>query len=207
MQAPVDPQLERWNERFAAEDYYFGKEPNRFLAAHAHLLKAGQSALAIADGEGRNGVWLAERGLEVLSLDFSPEALAKARRLAAERKVRLELQKADLALWPWPEARFEVAVAIFIQFADPALRSIIFAGLKKCLKPGGLLLLHGYRPEQLEYKTGGPPYVENLYTEEMLRASFADMELLELSTYDEAIHEGRGHAGMSALIDLVARKL
>src|SRR5208282_3235910 len=120
--------LERWNERFAAEDYYFGKEPNRFLAAHAHLLKAGQSALAIADGEGRNGVWLAERGLEALSLDFSPAAIAKARRLAAERKVTLAFEEADLARWSWPERHFDAAIAVFIQFAGPALRDTIFAG-------------------------------------------------------------------------------
>jgi len=202
----LDSPLEHWNQRFASEDYYFGKEPNRFLAAHASLLRPGQKALAIADGEGRNGVWLAERGLDVLSVDFSPAALAKARRLAAERKVGLAFEEADLARWSWPERHFDVAVAVFIQFAGPALRETIFAGLKRCLKPGGLLLLHGYRPKQLDYGTGGPPHVENLYTEEMLRAAFADMRIIELSAYDVPIYEGKGHAGMSALIDLVARK-
>lgn len=202
----LDSPLEHWNQRFAAEEYYFGKEPNRFLAAHAALLKPGQRALAIADGEGRNGVWLAERGLEVLSVDFSPAALQKARRLAAERGVAMTFEEADLARWNWPEERFDVAVAVFIQFAGPELRGTIFAGLRKCLKPGGLLLLHGYRPKQLEYATGGPPHAENLYTEEMLRAAFAEMKIVELRGYDAPIYEGKGHAGMSALIDLVARK-
>jgi hypothetical protein len=96
--------------------------------------------------------------------------------------------------------------AIFIQFAGPALRDRIFAGLRRALKPGGLLLLQGYRPKQLEYKTGGPPIAENLYTEELLRAAFADLNILELRSHDDAIREGRGHDGMSALIDLVARR-
>ncbi len=197
---------EHWDQRFAAEGYLFGKEPNRFVAAHAHLLQPGQKLLAVADGEGRNGVWLAERGLAVHAIDFSPNALAKTRLLAAERKATLEIEEADLARWAWPEQRFDAVLAVFIQFAGPALRETIFAGIKKCLKPGGLLLLHGYRPKQLEYRTGGPSSVENLYSEVLLRASFADMEILKLRAYDESIREGSGHNGMSALIDLVARK-
>jgi SAM-dependent methyltransferase len=133
-------------------------------------------------------------------------ALAKARKLAAERGVTLRTEEADLATWRWPEAGFDLVVAIFIQFAAPALRERIFAGLKRALRPGGLLLLQGYRPKQLEYKTGGPPLVENLYTEELLRAAFADLEIVSLRSHDDVIHEGTGHDGMSALIDLVARK-
>jgi len=205
MSLPASPR-EHWNQRFGTEDYLFGREPNRFLAAHAHLLEPGRKLLAIADGEGRNGVWLAERGLEVLSLDFSAKAQAKARRLAAERKVSVTFEEADLAQWAWPTARFDAVAAIFFQFADPALRGRIFAGIKQCLKPGGMLFLQGYRPEQLQYKTGGPSQPEKFYTEELLRANFADMDILELSAYDEAIHEGSGHDGMSALIGMVARK-
>jgi cyclopropane fatty-acyl-phospholipid synthase-like methyltransferase len=199
--------LERWNARFASDDYHFGKEPSRFIKVHAHYLKPGQSVLAIADGEGRNGVWLAEQGLRVHSIDFSPLALDKARKLAAERKVELTIEQADLSSWSWPTRRFDAVVAIFIQFADPALRRAVFTGIKQCLKPGGRFLLHGYRPKQLDYKTGGPPQVENLYTEEMLRDAFADMRILELTSYDTEIREGVGHAGMSALIDLVTEKV
>jgi len=202
----LDTPREHWNARFAAEDYYFGTEPNRFLREHAGLLPKQGRVLAVADGEGRNGVWLAERSLDVLAIDFSPVALAKSRKLAAERGVSLATEEADLNTWAWPEGAFEAVVAIFIQFAAPALRDKIFAGMKRALKPGGLLLLQGYRPKQLEYKTGGPPIAENLYTEELLRSAFADLEILELRSHDEAIHEGRGHDGMSALIDLVARK-
>jgi SAM-dependent methyltransferase len=202
----LDNPREHWNARFAADDYYFGTEPNRFLREHAALLPKSGRVLAVADGEGRNGVWLAQRGLDVLSIDFSPVALAKAAKLAGERGVKLSTEEADLDTWVWPDAAFETVAAIFIQFAGPVLRDRIFAGLKRALKPGGLLLLQGYRPKQLEYKTGGPPIAENLYTEELLRAAFADLNILELRSHDDAIREGRGHDGMSALIDLVARR-
>jgi SAM-dependent methyltransferase len=197
--------LQRWNERFAGEDYLFGTEPNAFLAAECHRLAAGETVLALADGEGRNGVFLARQGLDVTSVDLSPVALAKARRLAARHGVALSTVCADLARWDWGGPRFDAAVAIFIQFASPALREAIFARIKGVLKPGGLVLLQGYRPEQLGYGTGGPPDVENLYTEAMLRAAFADCAILHLRAHDSVIREGRGHNGMSALIDLVAR--
>jgi SAM-dependent methyltransferase len=206
MNTTLDNRRDCWNARFATDGYLFGTEPNVFLREHAALLPKSGRVLAVADGEGRNGVWLARQGLDVLSIDFSPVALTKARALARERGVKLETAEADLGKWRWPKAAFTAVVAIFIQFAGPALRDRIFAGVKKALKPGGLLLLQGYRPKQLEYKTGGPPIAENLYTEELLRAAFADLEILALVSHDDEIHEGRGHAGMSALIDLVARK-
>lgn len=199
-------ELERWNTRFSAPGYLFGAAPNRFLASKRNLLKKGESALCVADGDGRNSVWLAEQGLEVTAFDFSPVAVDKARRLAAERGVAVSFEVADVYGWRWPQAAFDVAAAIFVQFADPAMRSFMFERMARALKPGGLLLLQGYRPKQLEYKTGGPPIAENLYTEELLRSAFADSDILELRSHDEPIHEGRGHDGMSALIDLVARK-
>lgn len=200
------PEFERWQQRFAAPGYLFGTAPNAFLKAHAHLLHKGQRALSIADGEGRNGVFLAEQGLDVLSLDFSPAAQEKARKLAAERGVTLRVEQADLTTWAWPAAQFDVVVGIFFQFATPAERVHIFAGIKQALKPGGLLLLEGYRPKQLEYKTGGPSKIENLYTRELLEAAFADFASIEIREYDAEIQEGAGHGGMSALIDLVGRK-
>jgi len=199
-------ELERWNARFAGEGYLFGTEPNVFLVSQRGRLKPGVKALAVSDGEGRNGVWLAQQGLEALSVDFSPTALEKARRLASQRGVTLTTVCADLAAWDWAGRQFDAVVAVFIQFAPPALRDVIFRGLKQSLVPGGLLMLEGYRPKQLEYKTGGPPYVENLYTAALLRDAFADMRVLHLAEYDAEIAEGEGHRGMSALIDLVAQK-
>ena len=196
-----------WDQRFAkAEGYLFGSEPNRFLAAEVHRFKPGHRVLCLADGEGRNGTFLAGRGQDVLSVDISPVALAKARALAAERGVALKFEEANLATWDWPVDAFEGVVAIFIQFAGPALRGRIFRNIEACLKPGGLLLIEGYRPEQLAYGTGGPPDAENMYTEALLREAFAGLEILSLRAYDAAIWEGMAHKGMSALIDMVAAK-
>jgi cyclopropane fatty-acyl-phospholipid synthase-like methyltransferase len=200
------PEFERWQERFAAPGYLFGTAPNTFLKNHAHLLKKGEKALSIADGEGRNGVFLAEQGLDVLSIDFSPVAQEKARKLAAERGVTLKVEQADILNWDWPAEAFDVVVGVFFQFTGPEGRAKIFAGIKKTLKPGGLLLLEGYGPKQLEYKTGGPPHLENLYTRELLEKAFADFSSVDVREYDAEINEGSGHGGMSALVDLVGRK-
>lgn len=195
-----------WDERYSAQGYIFGTAPNAFLVSQAARLQAGQSALAVADGEGRNGVWLAQQGLQVLSVDSSGVAQAKAAKLAAERGVTLQFENADMLAWDWGDARFDVIVAIFIQFADPAGRARQFEGIRRALKPGGLLLLQGYTPRQLEYKTGGPPAAENMYTESMLREWFGDWDLQHLCEHDDVIHEGSHHSGMSALIDLAAYK-
>jgi SAM-dependent methyltransferase len=197
---------DRWDMRYSAEEYLFGTSPNAFLASQRHLLKPGHKALAIADGEGRNGVWLAEQGLEVTAVDFSPVALDKARRLAESRGVHVSFVQADLASWVWEADRFDVVAAIFIQFADPTLRKAIFRGIRRTLVPGGLLFLQGYRPEQMRYGTGGPPHAENMYSTAMLRKAFPDFDILNLTEHDSVIEEGDGHHGMSALVDLVARK-
>lgn len=201
-----EPALDRWNRRFGAEGYLFGTAPNGFLASQADLLRPGERALSIADGEGRNGVWLAERGLDVLAIDFSPVGLAKAEKLAAERGVTLETRQTDIAVWDWDTGTFDVIAAIFIQFAAPPLRAKIFAGIRRALRPGGRLILQGYRPKQLEYGTGGSKEVANMYTAELLTAAFASLEIRHLREHDSVVHEGTGHDGMSALIDLVAVK-
>lgn len=197
---------ERWETRFRSPDYVFGKEPNAFLKSQARHLRSGQTALSVADGEGRNGVWLAEQGLDVLAIDFSPAALAKARAFAQERGVQLRTEVADVTKWRWPEAAFDVVVAIFTQVVFPAERVAFFVNLKRTLKPGGLLLMQGYRVEQLTYRTGGPPEAERLYTRGLLEEAFGDMAALEIREHDSAINEGTGHVGMSALIDLIAKK-
>lgn len=199
-------EFDRWQERFAAPGYLFGTAPNAFLKSQAHLLRKGQKALAIADGEGRNGVFMAEQGLDVLSIDFSPAAQEKARKLAAERGVALRVEQADVINWSYPAETFDVVAAIFFQFATPSERKKIFAGIKRTLKEGGLLLLEGYTPKQLEYKTGGPSKIENLYTRELLEQAFGDFTSLDIREYDADIREGPAHGGMSALIDLVGVK-
>ena len=195
-----------WDERYAGGEYFFGTRPNAFMVSQHHLLKPGMICLAVADGEGRNGVWLVQQGLQVLSVDSSAVAASKADTLAQQKGVKLDFEVADLLDWKWDENHYDVVVAIFIQFATPEQRAQLFARIKKCLKPGGLLLLQGYTPRQLEYGTGGPPVAENMYTEPLLRKAFADMEILHLAEHDSEINEGSGHKGMSALIDIVARK-
>ncbi|SON54719.1 Tellurite methyltransferase [Hartmannibacter diazotrophicus] len=195
-----------WNERYAGADFLFGEKPNVFLAASVHHLKPGGQVLAVADGDGRNGVWLAEQGFDVLSADSSSVAQEKARAFAARRNFSLRFELADLQAWPFPENAFDAVVGIFIQFAGPDWREQLFANMKRSLKPGGVLLLTGYRPEQIDYGTGGPRDVGHLYTEEFLRKVFGDFAILQLDSHDMELHEGSGHDGMSALIDLVARK-
>lgn len=198
-------ELARWNERFSAPDYIFGTAPNAFLASKAALLGPGQRALCVADGEGRNSVWLAEQGLDVTAFDISPVGVAKARKLAAERGVRVAHEVASVYEWSWPQARFDVVAAIFVQFADPAMRRFLFERMAASLKPAGLVLVEGYTPKQLEYRTGGPSRIENLYTAQLLRSSFPGFEILELREYEAELEEGSRHAGISALIDFVAR--
>lgn len=197
---------ETWNERYAEPAYIFGEEPNAFVRATAHYLAAGRSVLCVADGEGRNSVWLAERGLVVTAFDFAPNAVEKARRLAASRNASVDHHVADLHTWDFAPASVDALVAIFIQFLSPEERGAAFARMQAAVKPGGLFLLEGYRPEQVGYGTGGPGAVENLYTREWVEDSFRGWSILELNEYDAELAEGTRHSGMSALIDLVARK-
>ncbi len=195
-----------WDERYATDDYIFGTAPNVFLASQAERIRPGMHALAIADGEGRNGVWLAEQGVQVHAIDVSPVALKKAHRLATERSVSLNFEQRDVLEWNWPEAVYDLIVAIFIQFAPPPERERIMAGIRRALKPGGLLILQGYTPKQIEFSTGGPPSAANMYTATLLRDWFDDWDITHLREHESFISEGSHHHGMSALIDLVAQK-
>jgi SAM-dependent methyltransferase len=195
-----------WNKRFEHADYLFGTSPNIYLQAHAKLYPATGHALCVADGEGRNSVWLARQGLQVDAFDISEVGVAKARKLAHEADVQVNYTVADCDQWPWPQAHYDMVVAIFIQFAAPAMRARLFANMVRALKPGGLLILQGYTPRQLEYKTGGPSILSNLYTEELLRDAFAGMDMIELRLYEDDLAEGHQHLGRSALVGLVARK-
>ncbi|MGZ5882081.1 MAG: class I SAM-dependent methyltransferase [Xanthobacteraceae bacterium] len=205
--APDDvSEYERWEGRYRVPDYVFGKEPNYFLVSCKALLPRSGKVLAVADGEGRNGIWLAEQGLEVLSLDFSPSAQQKARALAKQRGVTLTVAQADVHTWAYPEAAFDVVVEIFTQFSTPAERAKKWAGMRKALKRGGLLIIQGYTPKQLQYGTGGPKQVENLYTRAMLEEAFRDFRDMKIVEEEIEIYEGTSHGGMSAVINLTARK-
>ena len=201
-----------WSKRYsdAGKDYLFDTEPNRFLARHEALLQNGGSALSIADGEGRNSVWLAGLGLKVTGVEISAVAIEKARHLAAARKAEVEFIQADMLATSFPptdlQGAFDWVIGIFIQFVGPQGRDRQFEVMKRLTRPGGHILLLGYTPKQLEYGTGGPSAIENLYTEDMLRAAFANWDIEELVEYEDTIAEGTGHLGRSALIGMVARK-
>lgn len=199
-------EFERWQGRYSVPDYIFGEGPNYFLASCKDLLPKSGKALAVADGEGRNGVWLAEQGLDVVSLDFSPAGQAKAKALADKHGVKLNIVEGDVHTWDYPESHYDVVVEIFTQFSSPEQRKLKWDGMKKTLKPGGLLILQGYTPKQLEYKTGGPGILENLYTKAMLEEAFGHFTDKVYTEEELEMHEGKGHGGMSAVIGLTAKK-
>ncbi|OWQ96346.1 class I SAM-dependent methyltransferase [Sphingopyxis witflariensis] len=120
-----------WNERYASEKYLFGTQPNAFLAREAHRLTPGSKILAIADGEGRNSVFLAQHGHDVVATDISELAINKARSLAKRRGVAVEYRLVDLTGWDWPEETFDAVIGIFIQFAGPALRTRMLGGCRR----------------------------------------------------------------------------
>jgi SAM-dependent methyltransferase len=196
----------RWQDRYTIPDYLFGKAPNYFLASCKPLLPKSGNALAVADGESRNGVWLAEQGLDVTAIDFSEAAQGKAAALAKERGVAIKLIHADVHAWDYPETAFDVVVEIFTQFSTPAERPRKWAGMRQALKPGGLLILQGYTPKQLDYRTGGPTEIERLYTRSMLEKAFGDFRDIKFTEEELEMHEGAAHGGMSAVIGLTGRK-
>lgn len=197
-----------WSARYrdAGDDYLFGTAPNKFLAGQIAHFSAGMRVLSVADGEGRNSVWLAEQGCQVTATEISSVALEKAAKLARGRHVAVDFIEADIFSWDWPQEGFDAVVGIFIQFATAAERPRQLAGMKQAVKPGGLLFLQGYTPAQLALGSGGPSALENLYTEAMLQEIFADWKILRLHAYEDEITEGKAHMGRSALIDLVAQK-
>ena len=196
-----------WNERFDKEEFIFGKEPNEYLTLQTRrYLKPKSKVLCIADGEGRNGVWLAQQGMQVVAFDASDIALAKAEQFAKDNQVEVEYSFSDTDSFNWQVNIYDAVIGIFIQFADPQMRVRIFQKTYEALKPGGIFILQGYTPKQLEYKTGGPSLLEHLYTAQMIRDLAKEFEILDLCCYEKELNEGARHAGMSALLGLVAKK-
>lgn len=206
MTKPFTQAARTWDERFSSPGFLFGTEPNAYLASHRRLFDSGKTALAVADGEGRNSVWMAGLGLEVDAFDISPVGVAKARQLAQAAGVSVNFKVSDCDAWSWRPEAYDYVLAIFVQFADPAMRSRLFANMIATLKPGGYLVLQGYTPKQLDYNTGGPGVLDHLYTVDMLKSAFAELQIIELDDYDAVLDEGRQHSGPSALIGMVAKK-
>jgi SAM-dependent methyltransferase len=199
-----------WDERYRDEAFVYGESPNEYLAAQRGRFRPGMRALVPGDGEGRNGVWLAEQGLDVVTIDLSEAGVNKARKLAAKRAVRITAIQADLTQWAWPVGEFDVVAAIFLHL-PPDIRQPIHRKMLAALRPGGLLVIEAYRPEQLQYREkygskGGPPIVEMLFSEAMLREDFAEAEEVDLASADIDLSEGANHLGLGAVVQGVFRR-
>jgi len=194
-----------WDERYAGGSFQFGEAPNLFLLSQAHRLKRGMRALAAGDGEGRNGVWLAEQGLEATSLDWSAVGLAKAAALAARRGVALRTVTADLTRWDWPAASFDAIAWIFVHL-PPEDRALACAGAMRALAPGGLLLLECFTPAQDGRRSGGPKDPALLWSRALVERHFAGLEVLELLEGTVALDEGPRHQGPAEVVRAVLRK-
>lgn len=188
-----------WNARYATDAYIFGTAPNVFLASQAGLIRPGMRALAVADGEGRNGVWLASQGHDVLTVDLSEVGVARARALADEHAVRIDTLVADLKVWTPPAGAFDAVVLMYLHM-PPAMRTAVHRKVAAALHPGGLLLLEAFHPRQLGRTSGGPKEVELLYTLADVRADFKDTLDEEFGEELEALlDEGPGHQGMAVV--------
>lgn len=194
-----------WDERYASPDYVYGTEPNDFLASVASRIPEGR-VLSIADGEGRNGVYLATLGHEVTSVDASAVGLAKAQQLAASRGVYITTTVADLAEYPIAAGAWQGIVSIFCHLPPP-LRRMVHADVVRGLAPGGVYVLEGYTLDQLRHGTGGPSSVDLLLTLEAVRAELAGLEFLHAVELERDVQEGAFHSGRSAVVQVVARKI
>ncbi len=192
-----------WNERYAGDNYIYGTEPNSFLAEHCGLLTG--PVLSLAEGEGRNAIFLASRGLEVLGVDISTVALEKARKLAASHGVRIKTLVADLATFKPEENHYGSVVSISAHLPS-AVRNKLYPLIERSLKPDGIILLEAYSENQLSRDTGGPKDADMLMTIDKLRREFPNLEPVLLRETERNVSEGKGHTGMGSVVQFIARK-
>ena len=194
-----------WDSRYGAESFFYGSEPNDFLREKAPLLAAGSDVLCLAEGEGRNAVFLATLGHRVTGVDASPVGLAKAQRLAAERGTTLTTEVADLADFDLGDARWDAVVSIWCHL-PAAMRPSMHGRIARAMRTGGLVLFEHYHPRQLDYRTGGPPDAAMLLTLDELRRDFSGFDVVHAWEGERPIVEGTGHKGTSYVTQFVARK-
>lgn len=193
-----------WDERYAESDYAYGTAPNDFLREQAGRIPAGP-VLCLAEGEGRNAVWLAEQGYDVTAVDQSAVGLAKARRLAAERGVRIETLRSDLAHYQIMPDAWSGIVSIFAH-VPPELRRLVHRQVVAGLRPGGVLILEAYTPEQLRFGTGGPPEAALNMALEALHQELAGLDFEIGREIVREVVEGRYHTGEGHVVQIVARR-
>ncbi|MBP2158225.1 MULTISPECIES: cyclopropane-fatty-acyl-phospholipid synthase family protein [Asticcacaulis] len=195
-----------WDERYKQEAYLYGAEPNDFLREHAGLFGPGGRVLSLAEGEGRNAVFLAEQNCRVQGVDFSPEGQAKALGLARARGVAIDYVLADLTRYDMGTAAWDGVVSIFCHLSTRD-RPPLYAAIRTALKPGGVFLLEGYNAAQLSYCTGGPKDVDYLTSLDMLVEAFEGFEIILARDTVHDIREGLGHTGSGSVTQFIARKL
>ncbi len=194
--------MNTWDARYQAEGFAYGSEPNDFLKSVRPKLASTGRALCLAEGEGRNAVYLAEQGFEVLAMDSSSVGLEKAQRLAGERGVLLTTVTADLNDFVIEPAAFDVVALIWCHMPQP-LRSKVHRASVNGLRPGGAFVLESYTPPQLALKTGGPPTVELLQRLDDLRSDLSTLRLETAHEIERPVHEGRFHNGKSAVLQVL----
>lgn len=194
-----------WDERYGGGDFQFGEAPNRYLEGLRPHLAPGMRALALGDGEGRNGVWLAAQGLVVTALDWSPVGMAKAARLAERRGVALETVVADAAAWDYPQGRFDLVAWIYLHL-PPADRAAAAAGVRRALAPGGLLALECFTPAQEGRRSGGPKDKALLWSRALVEEAFGGLEAVELLEGTVTLDEGPRHQGPAEVVRALLRK-
>ncbi len=206
MSGPTDQPTprDRWEERYRTDEYVFGTEPNDFLRQHAPIL-VGPRVLCLAEGEGRNAVFLAEQGFEVSSVDLTEAGVAKTRRLAAERGVTVDAIVGDLAQYSLGRDRWDSIVSIFAH-VPPTVRRDLHRRVVEALRPGGVLLLEAYTPDQLGRGTGGPQVPELTMSLAALRDELAGLEFEHGVEVVRDVVEGPGHTGEGAVVQVIARR-
>ena len=193
-----------WDQRFASAGFVYGEQPNDFLNEHASGLKAGQ-ALCLAEGEGRNAVFLAELGHQVCAQDISPVGLGKAKALALQKGVSITTLCCDLAALKLKPNSLDLIAAIWMH-VEPELRARVFEQAVEALRPGGHLLIEAYSPKQLGFSSGGPTRKELLIEAAQLQQELSALEPLILQEIERTITEGSAHQGRSAVVQFFGRK-
>ncbi len=199
------PGKEMWEARYSQPDYVYGTDPNDFLRSQVHHLPPGGEVLCVAEGEGRNSVFLARQGFRVTSFDLTEAGAAKTRRLAAEHGVEVDAHVADAAHFPIGEQRWDAVVSIFAHMPPP-VRADLHRRVAVGLRPGGVLVLEAYTPDQIGRGTGGPPTAEMTMSLDVLRAELPGLHELHAAELVRPVVEGPGHTGDGAVVQFVARK-
>lgn len=191
-----------WDQRYSVADYIYGTQPNDFLTQVAQRIPPGR-VLCLAEGEGRNAVYLAQHGYQVKAVDASRVGLEKAQRLASSRGVTIETIAADLADFTIPASTYTGIVSIWAHLPPPIRKSLhtqVVAGLV----PGGAFVLEAYTPRQLEFKTGGPPVPELMMTLDALREELHGLRFEIAQEIERDVFEGSYHRGRSAVVQVLA---